>query len=344
MQDEIKLLVTDLDGTLLGMSSELPHYALFGKMVDELRRESGTQWVICTGRTLTSCLRFLHPMMAVGAIPDYVVVNHTHVYGLEGSQHKAHMWWSLRIGFDAWIERLRAISAIKEWYRMIHRGVLRCLSAKLERGSLLLRFETDDDSQVVAQLLKTKAQSLRAVAVFEFFREVQVRRVSFSKAVSVVELGKRLGVDKKNILTIGNAYNDLSMLDGSVSGMTGCPENAEPKVVETVHLAEGHIARESFLDGVLEVMNAYRTGTVNSRLPYGWEPAMSRKILSRAKGHEDHDRLVTWKKMVGTAVIVYTVLLALASVGMLPYVSGLVLKPYLIFVRLLQKVLSCLGG
>ena len=49
---DIRLLVTDLDGTLIGSSAEFPLYATLSERIAGLRRDDGMKWAICTGRTI----------------------------------------------------------------------------------------------------------------------------------------------------------------------------------------------------------------------------------------------------------------------------------------------------
>ena len=53
MQD-IQLMATDLDGTLIGSVDEFPLYSSFRDRIMRLRRENDAVWAVCSGRTFRS--------------------------------------------------------------------------------------------------------------------------------------------------------------------------------------------------------------------------------------------------------------------------------------------------
>ena len=147
-----------------------------------------------------------------------------------------------------------------------------------------------------------------------------------------------MGIASQQVLTIGNGYNDISMLNGSVAGLTGCPSNSEAEVMEAVHHSGGHIAGERSLGGVIEVLDAHLMDSVRSELPDWWKApslrggAMPEDILRARKGKRRYAR----KCLI--AATLYTVLMAFASFDLIP-LSGLIMKPYRLLMVLLERFL-----
>jgi len=167
--------------------------------------------------------------------------------------------------------------------------------------------------------------------------QLNVRVVPFTKGLALQELGRRLGIDRSSMLTIGNGHNDISMLDESVAAMTGCPGNSEPEVMEQVSRVKGHVADKPSLGGVLQVLEAYRTGAISSALPAAVVSAPRRDGFPRRRKHTPRHRLPSFRVLALLAVISYTALLVFANFGLLP-ASGFIMKPYNLFLKVVEKV------
>jgi HAD superfamily hydrolase (TIGR01484 family) len=80
---------------------------------------------------------------------------------------------------------------------------------------------------------------------------------SFSKARILSRCAEELGVKKDNIIAVGDGMNDVSMLDGSVAAMVGCPANACREVIETVRAAGGIVSEKEQAAGTVEVVRSF---------------------------------------------------------------------------------------
>jgi len=80
---------------------------------------------------------------------------------------------------------------------------------------------------------------------------------SFSKAAVLLEIAARLGIDRKNIIAVGDGLNDISMLNGSVTPKVGCPANASVEVIDAVKKAGGIVSAKESAAGTLEIIKYY---------------------------------------------------------------------------------------
>ncbi|MEM2791397.1 MAG: HAD hydrolase family protein, partial [Thermofilaceae archaeon] len=85
---------------------------------------------------------------------------------------------------------------------------------------------------------------------------IQILHKSAGKGPTLLTLLKVLGIPEGAALCIGDAPNDLSMLDGSYGFMVAAVGNAE-EVKEAVRRAGGYVASRPRGEGVLEVLRAY---------------------------------------------------------------------------------------
>lgn len=333
----IRLLVTDLDGTLIGSANEFPLYQTFGATLERLRQKQGTLWAACTGRPLRSFKEFMRPMRQMDILPDYVIVRHAYIFELTRFGYLPHMAWNLRTLLEIRSDRHQTREALHRWHEMIRAGALGVRTVRRRRDRLSLYFDTEASAATAADMLRKELAPFRHLQVFQTSVEVDVRPVPFTKGMAVQQLARRLTVPHEQILAIGNGHNDISMLNGNVALLTACPANSEPQVMETVHHARGHIARGRSLAGVIEILDAYMNGRVSNELPEWWQPPSQQQAGSPKRERAPRRRSNRLPPIWLIVMIVYTVLLVFANFGALPGpIATLLLKPYRMLVSLLH--------
>jgi HAD superfamily hydrolase (TIGR01484 family) len=340
---KVKLLATDLDGTLIGHADEFSLYDEFGDRLRVLRAKYGTIWVACTGRSLHSFLHFVAPLSEMGLAPKYVIIKHAYIYRLTRFGYRPHYVWNFLIRYQIWSSLLHIKEALRKWQRMIT-GMSSGVSTIFQtRNRLCLRFDTEESAEAAALLLKKESKRFKHLRVFQFYQEVDVRTVPFTKGLALGELVDRLGIDSAHVLAIGNGHNDISMLDGSVAKLMGCPSNAETDVMGVVHKNGGHIASKKMMGGVIETLDAYRDNHITSDLPEWWVPTREQenpRSAHRSMGLPNRKKKRGRKAAAGWlgVLIGYAVLMVFASFGLIP-LSELILKPFMLLMSLIEKIM-----
>ena len=343
------ILATDLDGTLIGGTGDFSLYDNFRSRLEAMQAADGTVWVVCTGRSLRSFQHLFSPMKIMGFMPDYVIVNHAYIYRrTKSGRYRPHHSWNLMIRYHIWSSRLHIKDALSSWYDMVTDTVDNVTTVYHRHNRLCMRFDTEADAEAVAKILKKKSRWFRYLKVFQFSQEVDVRMVPFTKGMSLQELSGRLGVTGSEVLAIGNGHNDISMLDRSFAEMTGCPANAETDVIAVVSKSGGHISEHKGLAGVIDVIDAYKKGRVNSRLPDWWKSTRLQKNPKSASRYMNHPPKPKRQKSINIVVVMivimvlYSVLLAFANYGVIPG-SAYICKPLILVVDWVSKTLDWLG-
>lgn len=324
----IKLIVTDLDGTLMGSRDEYEVYTPFRLKMQDLKARHGTIWAVNTGRGIGNFKRVFQPMRSLGILPDFVIVSHAYAYGIRNWYFKPHYLWNLQILFFILKNRAFSRRMIKQCHKTIKDRFRRVRTLHMNSESMRLGFRDSATMESASYLLRIMSESYRNLMVFEHVTDILVRSVPFTKGLAVSHLAKHLNIPTSQILTVGDGLNDLSMLDRSVAAMTACPANAIAEVIEQVHHNGGHIAVQPMLTGTLEAISAFDSGNVRSNLPENWDAQKgSRRIMdsddSRAK-HHGEGRIA--REIAIFCVVVLAILIALASVGMLGPLSAPVMK------------------
>ncbi|MDA0576798.1 MAG: HAD-IIB family hydrolase [Verrucomicrobia bacterium] len=339
MAAEIRLLATDLDGTLIGSANELPLYADFAEQIERLRDGNGAVWVACTGRKFSSFWTFFSQMRHMGLTPDFVIVRHSYIYQRTRIGYIPHIVWNVSILWRLWREGLAAGEAIDHWHETLTAGAVGVNTIRRSNKRLGLRFDSDESAAVAVSLLRQKIRNFRHLQVFSSGSDVEVRTVPSTKGLALAELAHYLDIERANMLTIGNGHNDISMLDGHIAGMVGCPSNSDPEVLHTVHLAGGHIAGHRALRGVMEILSAYTEGEIRSDLPNGWQPGQEHSSPPRTAKppipRQRHPKL----HPLFFGCLAYAGLLAFACFDVLPG-SVWIRKPFDLAVALIVKIAS----
>ncbi|MFC1497105.1 HAD family hydrolase [Verrucomicrobiota bacterium] len=337
---DIRLIATDFDGTLAGRSDEFAYYIEFRDILKQLRKTHNTTWVVCTGRSLKSLRQLLAPMQMIGIMPNYVIMQHAYIYSYSDIGYIPHIFWNLRVLCHLWADTIRDKKAIRKWCHEVTGFFPAVKIVRIKKDRLFLRFNSDNAASLAVDMLKDKVKLHEHLTLFKYPREIDIRQILFTKGLAVSELARQIRIDPSNILAIGDGLNDISMLNGRIAKLTGCPANAAKDVIDTVHKSGGHIAKENSLSGVIETLKAYMNNTVCSNRPEGWEdrdqkqpPPLSKKLDRSAQNAK------IWKNVCLFIVVVYVSLLIFANFNLLPF-SHLIMKPFLFLMSLLEKIMG----
>ena len=342
----IKLIVFDLDGTLMGRDDDFHLYDEFAERLKRFKELHGAVWAICTGRSISSFRDTFHPMEMKGIRPDYVIFRHAYIWRKGRRGYVPKTSWNILTRYHLWSTRLYVKDALRQWCREITELSPNVRVIYERRSKFCVRFKSEQSAIAAEEILAKKANPYNHLKVFRNLTEVEVRMLPFTKGLAVTELAGRLGITRNGILTIGDGYSDLSMLDAEVAAHSGCPANAEVDVLSRVNELKGHIAPTRVLAGVIDVLDAYLDDSVCSDLPDWWTPSFERRG-PRLKGRMMHPprkkkHHMSNTKVTGWVVVLagYVTLTVFASFGLVPFVSGLIMKPLVLLTRLVQSILD----
>ena len=155
---DVKLIVTDLDGTLIGSMNAFPAYEEFRDRLATYRAKYGTVWVACTGRSLRSFLHFFAPMETLNLAPEYVIIKHAYIYRLTRFGYRPHYAWNFFVRYHIWSSKLYMREALNQWHRMITGMSDGVSTVYHRRNRLCLRFSTEDAAEAAARMLTERAK------------------------------------------------------------------------------------------------------------------------------------------------------------------------------------------
>jgi len=257
----IALVGTDFDGTVFAggdTTAAAVHYQAFRGQLRQLRQSCGTRWAMVTGRHVAAMPMVLNEMMMHGLIPDFMVMEDARIYRRRGVRFRPFWWWN----FTIWVRRRRQLARHRQRVRVLMAAIEAEFPQAVSMGGkrlidLWYEFDADGAAEAVERRLQEHFAGESDFFVFRWGREVCLAPTAGTKGEAVRRLAAELGAPIRDIFTIGDGQNDLSMLDPTAAGLPACVANAQPEVHAAVRRANGFIASAQAIAGVVEALKFY---------------------------------------------------------------------------------------
>lgn len=250
----LRLISTDFDGTLF---SEFENPAIPLRVQAILRRwqAAGAQWVINTGRDMSSLMEALG-RMHLPLAPDFLVLVEREIYVRQDSRYVGLTEWNDRCArkhaavFSALRPHLPALAA---WVRA------RCRATLYEDAfsPFCLIADTNGDADVVHEYLDDFCRQIPDLVVVRNDVYMRFSHAEFNKGTALAEITHRLGLDAGTVFAVGDHLNDLPMLDLTRARWLAAPANAVPQVKAVVRAQGGHVSALPRGEGVAEALEAH---------------------------------------------------------------------------------------
>ena len=320
-----RMLVTDLDGLGSGTGAASGLAEAFCGALRSLRPAGDNLWVVFGRRSKRQALQRLFTFQAIGCMPDFLILRHWRIYRRTRVGYAPCILWNIRILKHMIQYPIMARRILDAWYEEAVRRFEKMRTLIRTEHHLRMRFDSMEDADLALAPLEQVLSPFRHVRIFRKDVEVEIRPVPFIKGLALSELCHRLDVDPQEVLTIVQTRSDLSLVDGHVAAHCGCPANADPRILQAVHHAGGHVARSKELNGALEVILAHQAEQVLSDLPVAWKvPKKEMSLPERPWSNPRRRRIL--QRTIALVICVYVILAVFASFDLVP-MSDLILGP-----------------
>lgn len=260
---KIEAVATDLDGTLLNSEHKISEY---NKKVLRKVTEIGIPVIIATGRIYTSLYKYKAELdlktpvvcyngaMVVDGMTDEkiydVVLDKEIVKEIVNIARTENVHLNLFHGSEWYIEQTREEV---ETYKNTSGLEYHLLNEDDFENKLVNKLMFVGENQKLLQIEKILNEKFgnRIYKAFSrpYFLEVLDKNVS--KGVSLLEVLKRMNINKENVIAFGDAENDAEMIEGV--GMGIAMANASDKLKSKAK----HVADTNDNDGVGRFLNEY---------------------------------------------------------------------------------------
>jgi len=256
----IKLIAFDLDGTILEEGLVIPEET---RNVLEEALELGIKITTASGRKLEDQYKILqsNDMGDSKGWPHSLIVNESQIYFLNREDYEPFEAWNNKV-HQEWIKvypKAREI-ALEEITRLQGEGINTQLyiidEDAIARNIVGIRFENVEDVGMFEEYLsKRLLNNEDGLWCNRNHRLVQILPKIAGKGSTVSNLARYLGIKPQEVIVIGDAGNDLDMIDSYYGFYPATVSNAEPRVMEAVKKNGGYIASQPISKGVAEIVN-----------------------------------------------------------------------------------------
>lgn len=254
MGNEIRLISTDFDGTLVAHDADPVLDSECMELIAELK-SNGTQWAINTGRSVqlleSGLLDFDFPVH-----PDFILTSERDVFRPSsngGGQWEAFGDWNERVARD----HAELFSSAESVLAEVVDYVTQKTRARLiyhENGLEGLMAPDEAEMDRISEFVDRARERNPKFAYQRNTVYLRFCHSDYHKGAALAELARLINVPRENIITAGDHHNDISMLDGRFAAMPACPANAIPQVKDVVQSAGGYVAKRSYGAGVREAL------------------------------------------------------------------------------------------
>ena len=243
----IQIISTDFDGTLHAEFENPPVPVDLQRMIGDLQRQ-GTQWVINTGRDLSSLMETM-ARAHLSIKPDWIVTVEREIYRHQDSSY---------VGLQEW--NLACTQAHDTLFARVREDLPRLFAWVHERHTATVYEDPYSPFCLIAEDLA----SANAIQVFleEYCREVPQLTVvrndvyarfsheAYNKGTALGEITRLLGLSRDVVFAAGDHFNDLPMLDRAFARWIVAPVNAIDAVKDKVREHNGYVSHQPFGHGV----------------------------------------------------------------------------------------------
>ena len=253
MSPKIRLLSTDLDGTLVCRTGEPFLHDGCMELIGELQKQ-GALWAINTGRSVdlleSGLLDFSFPFR-----PDFILTSERDVFrpGTNGTKWEAFGDWNERCARDHTELFSTSQSVLAEVIDFVNRKTKARVIYETEGPAGLIASSEEEMDRLTEFIEQARSKNPK----FNYQRNTVYLRFCHSdyhKGAALAELARLSDIPRENIFAAGDNHNDISMLDGRFAALAACPANSVPKVKEAVRQADGYVAAQDCGAGVHEAL------------------------------------------------------------------------------------------
>ena len=258
----LRLLSTDFDGTLIEHHSDGRCSADFAEVLI-LNKKAGGLWALNTGRSLDLAIEGLAAFGAP-AEPNFLLTTERDIFlhARDGTWTPHHEWTDrcrrrhaeLFVEAQDVIRRVCELAANTSDITIIH-----------ENGKPIgLVTATESVMSEVALFLDREARDFPSFSYQRNTVYLRFCHLDYHKGSSLAELCRLFGIERTEVFTAGDHFNDIPMLDGRFSTFPCCPSNAIPEVRAAVIAAGGHVAGRPAADGVADAWHFFHRSPSSS--------------------------------------------------------------------------------
>jgi len=246
---QLQLICTDFDGTL---HSEFTKPAVPIALQEKLKelQKNEVKWIINTGRTLKDILYGIEAA-ELTVHPDYIVVVEREIYQNKDGEYQPHSKWNERCAAaqSALFAHISGrLPEIFEWVNLHFTASV----YEDQWSPFCLIAGNNSDADAIQEFVEKKFADEPLLSFVRNDVYARLSHAEYTKGTALKEVARLLNIPCEGILTAGDHWNDISMLQPECAQWVVAPANAIPEVAQYVRSINGFIAPSDCGLGVLE--------------------------------------------------------------------------------------------
>ncbi len=243
----IQLISTDFDGTLHAEFENPPVPVDLQRMIGDLQRQ-GAQWVINTGRDLSSLMETM-ARAHLSIKPDWIVTVEREIYRHQDSSYVGLQEWNFACtqAHNALFARVREdLPRLTAWVSERHTATV----YEDPYSPFCLIAEDLASANAIQIFLEEYCQQVPRLTVVRNDVYARFSHEAYNKGTALGEITRLLGLSRDVVFVAGDHFNDLPMLDAAFARWIVAPVNAIDAVKEKVREQGGYVSHQPFGHGV----------------------------------------------------------------------------------------------
>ena len=255
MKKEVKILIAlDLDGTSVQYE---PRLEMSPVLMEYIRSVApmGVKWVMNSDRYFETMVDIAY-QLEPDVQPAAILSCQRFIYLLNGeNKYVSYERWNNK---QTNCHRLlwdKIESCFNDWKKIIEKKFT--ILSSVINDQVFAYMVPDEETTGLRECMRDFISPWPEARVSGNQEWTFVLHSSFSKAGVLSKCADLFEVESRSIIAVGDGINDISMLDGSVANMTGCPSNAAREVIDTVTAAGGMLADSDAAAGTMQILKYY---------------------------------------------------------------------------------------
>lgn len=255
----IKHVFLDFDGTIMVYDEE-PGY-FHPKVIEKLNTfpACGITWYTNSGRTREGQRQVLELSRKHGltCMPEALICGESYIYLRAGDEYVEQKIWNteaknIQTAFHAGVQRILR-PRLAEFARYVPADK----TFLTDMGTYFYIDDLHPDYQTVAGMLRDVILQAGGGLLVKNGPWLFAQPNELNKGRALREFMEKNDLPSHQVLAVGDHENDLSMLDGTSAGKTGCPASAIPEVRLLVSSGNGYVSPLEGPLGTLDVLCHY---------------------------------------------------------------------------------------
>lgn len=254
MRAQIKLVVTDFDGTIFNEFESSPVPAAFQDQIRQMQ-SAGCQWIVATGRDMSSLMEAIG-RAKLSVEPDWVVLVEREIYRRQGTQFVPVQPWNdqcTSVHADLFAQIAGDIPHLLNHINANHNAVVYS-----DRYSpICIIGDNNHEADKVYRFLSDYAAHVPHLTVVRNDVYMRFAHEAFNKGTAVDHIRNSLQVPSQAVFIAGDHLNDIPMLQPVYGRWLAAPANAVPEVKSHLLAHGGYISPLPAGLGTLDALTRY---------------------------------------------------------------------------------------